>query len=115
MYSLPMYFIISHATQNFFIKPVKLPSKDDLQKNKAEDLLDLIKYQIETKTIRGKETYLLHDLLKGLKYLSEEHDLQTSVIEHTNGIAFSSGEYLVQCIDINLFTYSIARVHGCGL
>ena len=24
----------------FFIGPVKLPSKDDLQKNKAEDILD---------------------------------------------------------------------------
>ena len=46
------------------MKPVKLPSRDDLQKSKAETVLDLCKYQIKTKIIIDKEACLLHELLK---------------------------------------------------
>ena len=113
----------------FLIKPLKLPSTNDLQKNKAEDVLDLFKYQIKTKIIRDKEAYLLHELLKDVKYLSEEHDLETPVIEHTRSLKrylvqeysnamafFPSGKYLlVHPIDLNPCIYSIATLHGCGL
>ena len=50
----------------FLIKPVKLPSSNVLQKNKAQDVLELFKYRIKTKIIRDKEAYLLHNFLKML-------------------------------------------------
>ena len=50
----------------FLIKPVKLPSSDVLQKNKAQDVLELFKYRIKTKIIRDKEAYLLRNCLKML-------------------------------------------------
>ena len=113
----------------FVIKPVKQQPKDVLEKNKRDDVLDLFKYRIKTKIIRDKKAYLLHELLKDIIYLSEEHDLETSAIAHTsslkrylveeysNDIAFfRSGKYLlVHPIDINPCTYSIATLHGCGL
>ena len=113
----------------FFVKPVKLPSRGDLQKSKAEAVLDLFKYRIKTKIIKDKEAYLLHELLKDVKYLSEEYDFETPVIEHTsslkrylvqeysNGIAFvlSGKSLLVHPIDINPCTYSTATLHSCGL
>ena len=113
----------------FFIQPLKLPSRDDLQKNKAQDVLDLFKYPIKTKIIRDKEDYLLHKLFKDVKYLSDEHDLETPVIEHTSSLTrylvqeccnviafFPSGKYLlVHPIDISPCTYSIATLHGSGL
>ena len=65
---------------------VKLPSRGDLQKSKGEDVLDLFKYWIKTKNKRDKEVYLLHELLKDIKYLSKEHDFETPVIEHTSSL-----------------------------
>ena len=65
---------------------VKLPSRDDLQKSKGEDVLDLFKYWIKTKNKRDKEAYLLHELLKDIKYLSKEHDCEIPVIEHTSSL-----------------------------
>ena len=41
----------------FLLNPVKLLSKDDLQKKKAKNVLDLFKYRIKTKIIRDKEAY----------------------------------------------------------
>ena len=119
-----MYFITTHTAQNFFLK---LQSKDGLQKKtKIEDVLDLFKYHIKTKTICDKEAYLLHELLKDIKYTNEKHDLETPIIEHasslkrfsvqeySNNIAFfPSGRYLfVHTIDITPCT-SIATLHGC--
>ena len=71
----------------------------------------------------------MHELLKDVKYLSDEHDLETPFIEHTsslkrylvqaysNDIAFfPSGKYLlVHPIDINLCTYSIVTLHSSVL
>ena len=79
--------------------------------------------------ITGKEAYLIHELLKDVKYLSEEQDFETPFIEHTsslkrylvqeysNDIAFFPfGKYPhVHPIDINPCTYSIAALQGCGL
>ena len=80
-----MYFITTHTAQNFFLK---LQSKNGLQKKpkKTEDVLDLFKYQIKTKTICDKEAYLLHELLKDIKYTSENHDLETPIIEHASSL-----------------------------
>ena len=61
--------------------------------------------------------------------MSEEHDFETPVIEHTSSLKrylvqeysnditfFSSGKYLlVHPININPCKYSIATLHGCGL
>ena len=71
---------------------------------------------------------MLHELLKGIKYLSKEHDCKTRFIEHTssfkrylqqeysNEIAvFPSRKYLVHPININTCTYSVATLHDCGL
>ena len=57
-----------------------------MQKNKAEDVLYLFEYRIKTKIIRDKEVYLLHELLKNVKHLSEENYLETLVIEHTSSV-----------------------------
>ena len=38
----------------FLIKSVKVPLKDDLQKSKAKNLLDLFNYRIKTKIRRDK-------------------------------------------------------------
>ena len=64
-------------------------------------VLDLFKYQIKTKIIKEKEAYLSHILLKDIKYLSEEHTLETAVIEHISLLK----RYLVQeyCNDIAFF------------
>ena len=48
--------------------------------------MDLFKYQIKTKTICDKEAYLLHELLKDIKYTSEKHDLETPIIEHASSL-----------------------------
>ena len=98
------------------------------KKNKAEDVLDLFKYRITTKTKKDKEAYLLHELLKGIKYLSEEHDCKTPFIEHTSSLkryleqeysneiaVFPSRKYLVHPININTCTYSVTALHDCGL
>ena len=74
------------------IKPVKLPLKDDSQKNKAKDVLDLFKYRIKTKTKRDKEAYLLHEVLKHIKCLSKGRDRETSVVERTSSLK----RYLVE-------------------
>ena len=42
--------------------------------------------------ITGKEAYLIHELLKDVKYLSEEQDFETPFIEHTSSLK----RYLVQ-------------------
>ena len=42
----------------FSTNPVKLPSKNNLQKNKAKDMLDLFIYQIKTKIIGHKEALI---------------------------------------------------------
>ena len=98
-------------------------------KNKAQDVLDLFKYRIKTKITKDKEAYSLHELLKDVKYLSDKHDFETPVIEHTNSLKrylvqeysndialFPSGKYLlVHPVDINPCTYSIATLHDCGL
>ena len=90
--------------------------------------MDLFKYHIKTKTICDKEAYLLHELLKDIKYTNEKHDLETPIIEHasslkrfsvqeySNNIAFfPSGRYLfVHNIDITPCA-SIATLHGCDL
>ena len=92
----------------FFTNPVKLTSKNDLQKSKTQDILDLFKYRIKTKLTRHYEAYWLHELLKDIKFLSEEHDLETPVIEHTSSLK----RYLVQeyfnDITFFLFTLSIS-------
>ena len=111
----------------FLTKPVKLPSKNELQEKQTR-CFKFIKYRIKTKTISDKEAYLLHELLKDIKYSSEKHDLETPIIEQTsslkrylvqeysNNIAFfPSGKYLlVHPIDINPCT-SIATPLGRGL
>ena len=89
------------------------------KKNKAKDVVDLFKYRIKTKTKRDEEAYLLHELVKDIKYLIKEHDRETSVIEYTSSLkrylveeysteieVFPSGKYLlVHPIDINPCTY----------
>ena len=84
---------------------------------------------MKTKIIRDKKAYLLHELLKDITYLSEEHDRKTPANEHesslkwylvqdySNKIAFfPSGKFLLpHPIDINPFTYSITKRHGRGL
>ena len=48
--------------------------------------LNRVKYWIKTKIIRDKQSYLLHELLEVIKYLSEEHDLETPITEHTSSL-----------------------------
>ena len=100
-----------------------------IYKNTKENMLDLFKYRIKTTIIRDKEAYLLHELLKDVKFLSEEHGLETPVIEHTSSLKpylvqeYSNGSaffqyrkyLLVHLFDINLCTNSIPTLDGCGL
>ena len=86
-------------------------------------------YKTQTKIVRDKEAYLLHELLKDAKHLSAEQDLETSVILHTSSLKihllkefpdemafFPSGKYLlVHPTDINPCSYSVATLHGYGL
>ena len=57
---------------NFIEVPIGLSLNDDLENNIAKDYLDIFKYRIKTKIIRDKEAYLLHKLLKDIKFLSVE-------------------------------------------
>ena len=113
----------------FVIKPVVPATNEEIGNCKRDDVLNLFKYKVVIKIIRDNEAYLLHELLKDVKYLSAEQDLHTPAIEHTSTLKmyliknfeeniafFPSGKYLVvHPIDINPCTYSVATLHGCGL
>ena len=55
-------------------------------KKQTEDVLDLFKYRIKTKIVIDKEAHLLHELLKGIKYLSGTLDNETPVVWHTSSL-----------------------------
>ena len=124
--SLPIYWL---WCIKFLIKPLKISPNDDLENNVAEDILDLFEYRIKTKIIKGKEAYLLHELLNDIKYLSVQQDPENSAIKHISSlkqylireylndtVCFPSEKYpFGRTIGIKPSKYSIAKLHVCML
>eukprot|EP00795_Rhopilema_esculentum_P000574 gene574-10262_t len=101
----------------------------DVEDAREEHALQSFFYKFQSKIIRDKQAFLLHELLKDVALISEEIGLNAPVIQTTQTLKrriidecgpeisfYNSGKYLiVHASDVNPCEYAIATLHGCGL
>ena len=130
IFAASVFCVFYHQSchKKFATKPVIATSQEEMRRYKIEDFLNLFMYKVTIKLVRDKAAYLLHELLRDIKYLNTEHELETLAAKHASSLKrylmkhfpeeiefLSSVKYLVfHPININPCTYSVATLHGYG-